>query len=212
MTPASVLLLVSVLVAPAALLFQHLRPRIARVRPSLAPPKGSARAGVLYAFTLAFAPAAKETASRHLPNYLAGIGYHLAILTMLARLLASLLGARIPAALNAFSAAIFAVGIGCGLGLLAKRVWVPRLAAISVPDDLLANLLVTAGLAAGLAASLAPATLSLFQVAGAVLLLYAPLGKLRHMGFLLSSRRHLGAHFGRRGVRPTPRPIGGPRG
>jgi hypothetical protein len=212
MTPAPLLLLAAVVATPAALLFQHLRPRFGSPRPSLAPPKGSARAGVLYAFTLAFAPTAKETASRHLPSYLAGIGYHLAIFAMMARLLASLVHARIPAALEAAFAALFAAGIACGIGLLAKRISVPSLAAISVPEDFLANLLASAALAAGLAASLSPALLPVFQVAGAVLLLYAPLGKLRHMGFLLSSRRAVGAHFGRRGVRPAARPIVGARG
>jgi hypothetical protein len=41
----------------------------------------------------------------------------------------------------------------------------------------------------------------LFQLAGAALLLYAPLGKLRHMLFLVTSRRLWGQYYGRRGVR-----------
>jgi hypothetical protein len=51
-----------------------------------------------------------------------------------------------------------------------------------------------------------------FQVTGAVLLLYAPLGKLRHVVFLLASRRWSGAYFGRRGVRPNPKAPGTDRG
>ncbi len=212
MTPTSIVLLAAVLAASATFLCQHLRPAIAPTRAPLAPPKGSAWAGVLYAFTRGFAPSAKETASQHLPSYAAGIGYHLAIFTMLGRLLTSLAQVRLPGALAAALAVIFAVGVACGLALLAKRLFLPGLRQISVPDDFLANLLVDAALVAGVAASLAPPVLPGFQLAGAILLFYAPLGKLRHMVFLLSSRRYLGAHFGRRGVRPVPRPTGGPRG
>jgi hypothetical protein len=67
-------------------------------------------------------------------------------------------------------------------------------------------------LAAGLAASLEHGLIPWFQVTGAVLLLYAPLGKLRHVVFLLASRRWSGAYFGRRGVRPNPKAPGTDRG
>jgi len=60
---------------------------------------------------------------------------------------------------------------------------------------------VDAALACGLAAALAPAAVPAFQLAGAALLLYAPLGKLRHMLFLVTSRGQWGRTYGRRGVR-----------
>jgi len=208
MTATSALLLCALVVAIAAFLLDRLRGRFAPSRASLAPPKGSARAGVLYAFTRAFAPTAKESASRHLPTYAAGIAYHLAIFAMLATLLASLGGAAIPRAVAGSEAVLFAVGTACGLGLLVKRRLSPNLAAISVPDDVLANALVDVALATGLVACLVPGALPAFQVAGAALLLYAPLGKLRHMWYLLASRSRLGATLGRRGVRPAARPIG----
>lgn len=212
MTPMSVVLLAAVVVAMGTLLFEHLQPGVPKAPAPVSQPKGSTRAGVLYAFTLAFAPTAKESASRHLPSYLAGIGFHISVFTMLARLLASLAFATLPNALDVAVAVISGIGLVFGLGLLVKRLAEANLARISVPDDFLSNLLVDAAFAACLAATVIPALLPLFQVTGALLLLYMPLGKLRHMVFLLSSRRHLGIHFGRRGVRPAPRPIGGRRG
>jgi len=65
-----------------------------------------------------------------------------------------------------------------------------------------------AALAAGLAACLDPRAIPAFQWIGAVLALYAPLGKLRHMVFLVTSRRFWGRFFGRRGVKPSP-PVAG---
>ena len=74
-----------------------------------------------------------------------------------------------------------------------------KTARISV-TTLLATVLV---LAAALAAALAPRFVAVFQLAGAALLVYAPLGKLRHMVLLVVSRRAVGATLGRRGVRPA---------
>jgi hypothetical protein len=212
MTASSLTLLVVLVVALAAFVIQRRGPRLTEVPKPIAPPRGSAAAGVIYAFTKAFAPTAKESASLHMLSYLAGVGYHLAIFAALARLLVSLLPVAVPLAANTTAAVLFALGLACGLALLAKRTLDARLRGISVPDDFLANLLVDATLAAGLAASLHTALVPLFQVIGALLLLYAPLGKLRHMLFLLTSRRWSGAYFGRRGVRPNPHTSGMPRG
>ncbi len=198
--------------AGSALAFVALRLRIGAVPPAAAPARGSAGAGVAYAFTVAFAPWAKESASRHLPSYLAGITVHLAVFAALARLALSVAGAVPPPAGNAAFAAVLGAGLACGLALLAKRCADPRLRAISVPEDYFANALVDAALAAGVAASLWPGMLPAFQLAGAVLIAYAPLGKIRHMVLLFTSRRALGATLGRRGVRPAPRAGGAARG
>ena len=212
MTVTSVMLLAALVVAGAAFLAQRLSRRFAAVPTPIAPARGSAGAGVLYAFTKAFAPTAKESASLHLPSYLAGIGYHVGIFAALARLLVSLLPVAVPRAANITMTVVLGLGLACGLALLAKRTLDARLRGISVPDDFLANLFVDATLGAGLAASLDQALAPFFQVIGALLLLYAPLGKLRHMVFLLTSRRWSGAYFGRRGVRPLPRAPRTPRG
>jgi len=211
MTLPSLALLVGFAAALASFAVQRLRLG-RRLAAPFAPPRASAAAGVRYAFTTAFLPWAKESARKHLASYLAGIVFHLAVFAALGWLALSLLPAAPPAAAAHALAAVLAAGLACGLGLLAKRRRNTTLRAVSTREDLAANLLVDAFLAAGIAAALRPTLLPVFQVAGAALLLYAPLGKLRHMLFLLTSRRYWGTYFGRRGVRPAPRPLAGPRG
>ncbi len=207
--PALVLLAATAVTAVA---FVALRLRIGAVPPAVAPARGSAAAGVAYAFTVAFAPWAKESASRHLPSYIAGIAVHLAVFVALARLALSVAGAAVPPLVESVLAVALAAGLACGLALLVKRCADPRLRAISVPEDFFANALVDLVLAAGVAAALRPRALPAFQLLGAALILYAPLGKIRHMVALLASRGVLGATFGRRGVRPSPPAAGAPRG
>ncbi|HVO35701.1 MAG TPA: hypothetical protein VMT21_09065 [Gemmatimonadales bacterium] len=201
MTSASALLLAAFLVAAVSL--ARARWGIGSVRQRLfAPPRGRAGSGVLYAFTTAFLPWAKESASGHPVSYLAGILYHAGIFAMLACLVLSLTPLQAPAPLASALAALFGIALGAGLGLLAKRLADVAVRAISVPDDFVSNLLVDAALAAALAAALVPSARFVFQLVGAALLLYAPLGKLRHMLFLLTSRKLWGAYYGRRGVLP----------
>lgn len=210
MSPASFVLLAAMAMSAAS--FIVLRLRTGSTPALRAPARGSASAGIMYAFTEAFAPWAKESASRHLPSYAAGIAYHLAVFTALGTLVHSLFGAPLPPVANATAALVVAAGLAAGTALLVKRCADPRLRAISVPEDFFANALVDLMLAAALASALRPQTLPSFQIVGAALLIYAPLGKLRHMLFLLTSRRALGATLGRRGVRPVPRPGGTNRG
>ena len=200
MTVPAVVLLAALAVAAVSLVLA--RRGIGSVRvPVFAVPRGSEGAGIRYAFTTAFLPWAKESAGGHLPTYLAGIVYHAGIFAMLARLLLTLFPFHVPRVVAAALAALFGGALACGLGLLAKRRVTPQLRAISAPDDLIANLLVDATLAGALAASVAPGAVPLFQLLGAALLLYVPLGKLRHMVFLVTSRRLWGQYYGRRGVR-----------
>ena len=201
MTVPAWLLLGAFVVAAASLL--HARLGIGSVHVRLyAPRAGDAGAGVRHAFTGAFLPWAKESASRHLGSYLAGVVYHAGIFAMLICLLLSVAPYRPPPALARALAVLFGAALAAGLGLLVKRLVDVALRAVSVPDDFLSNLLVDAALAAALSAALVPEAVFVFQLAGAALLLYAPLGKLRHMLFLLTSRRLWGVYYGRRGVLP----------
>ena len=200
MTTSAVVLLAAFAVAAAWLALA--RRGIGSVRvPTYAAPRGSEGAGVRYAFTTAFLPWAKESASAHLATYLAGIVYHAGIFAMLAALVLTLTPFALPRAVGVALAVVLALALACGLGLLAKRHARNDLRAVSVPDDTIANLLVDAALATALAAALAPGAVVPFQLAGAALLLYAPLGKLRHMLFLVTSRALWGRFYGRRGVR-----------
>ena len=199
--PVTALVLLAALVV-AAVSLALARRGIGSVRvPVFAAPRGSEAAGIRYSFTTAFLPWAKESASRHLVTYLAGIVYHAGIFAMLALLVLTLVPLTVPRVVAAALVAVFGVALACGLGLLVKRQVSAPLRALSVPDDLIANVLVDAALAGALIASLEPGAVPLFQLLGAALLLYAPLGKLRHMLFLVTSRRLWGQFYGRRGVR-----------
>ncbi len=200
MTAPALVLLAALAVAAGSL--ARARLAIGSIRgPLFSAPRGSPATGVRYAFTTAFLPWAKESASGHLATYLAGIVYHAGIFAMLARLVLTFVPLAVPRGVAAALVGLFAVALACGLGLLVKRRAAAQLRAISVPDDLVANLLVDGALAGALAASLLPGAVPVFQLLGAALLLYAPLGKLRHMLFLVTSRRLWGAYYGRRGVR-----------
>lgn len=181
-----------------------IRLRFGKVDPrgKIAEPKGRASAGILYAFTAAFLPWKKESARRHLLSYLAGVAYHLAIFLMLALLIVSSLEIAVPVAVWNTSLVVLLPGLACGAGLLIKRIVNRRMRSISFAEDYFANLLVTSVLALAILVAFDLLALSVFQVAGALLLLYIPLGKLRHMLFLLTSRFYWGAYYGRRGVMP----------
>jgi len=160
-------------------------------RPVHAPAAGSAAAGVRYAFTGALLPWAKESVREHLPTYAAGILYHLGLGAAFARVF-----------LPWRSLSVLALaGSLAGLTLLLKRILVPGSRALSRPDDFASNALATAFAAlAGLA--WVPGAAAILPWACAALLVYIPLGKLRHCVFFFLSRRRLGAFLGRRGTWP----------
>jgi len=213
-TPPSISSLVlAVALLASALAFVVIRVRLGRPLPApFAEPRGSAAAGERWALTAAFLPWNKESARHHAPSYAAGLLLHAAVAAMLARLLWTLTGRPLPRPVELALGVLLAAGLACGLALFAKRALDPALRALSVPEDYAANLFVGAALAAGLAACLDPRAIPAFQWTGAALALYAPLGKLRHMVFLVTSRRFWGRFFGRRGIKPGPAVPGEARG
>jgi len=165
-------------------------------------PAGSATSGVVYAFGAGLLPNAKESVRTHLGSWAAGLGYHAGLFAGLGLLAAFSLGLEWPLLAARALGAVALSGAACGLGLLAKRAANGVLRSLSVPDDYLSNALATVASAlAGLAAwGLAPAAAPL--AAGVVLLLYLPLGKIRHCLFFFPARFAFGTFFGRRGVFP----------
>lgn len=171
---------------------------------------GSGSAGVRYAFGAGLLPSAKESVRTHLLSWGAGIAYHAGLFAALALLALFAAGMALPPLAAKGIGTLALVGALAGAGLLTKRAASGVLRPLSVPDDYLSNTLATVAAAlAGLAAlGLVPAAAAL--VAGIVLLLYLPLGKIRHCFFFFPARYAFGVFFGRRGVFP-PEP-GGDRG
>ncbi len=192
--------------AAVALLLQLVRARSFGTRPPVAEPQGSALRGILYAFGPGMAPTAKESTRAHPVVYALGVGYHLGIFTAFGVLLWAVrgvaAGAMPTSPLRPAFVALTAIGTIGGLSLLVRRVRTPLLRAISIPDDYAANLLTTAFIAlAGLRLLTADVERALL-VGAMLLLLYMPLGKIRHCLFFFAARWNLGRHYGRRGTFP----------
>ncbi len=165
-------------------------------------PGGSGGKGVLYALGQGMLPWEKESAARHLPTYLTGIGYHLGIFSALISLFLHVFSARIPGSLTYFFRFMAVLGFLCGLALLAKRVVLPVMRKISCPDDFAANIVVTLFLAFSFLHTFDERLAPFLFLISILLFLYAPTGKIRHCFFFFYSRILFGFYYGRRGVFP----------
>lgn len=194
----------SLLWAVLALAVQARRTHAAGAAP-LAAPAGDPRRGLLYNFTRAMLPAHKESVRLHPLKFGLGLGLHAGVLAALTGVGVTLAAPATGVALLAWLTPLPAAGLLAGLALLALRVTTAELRAISIPDDYLAAG-ATCGLlaAALLAPRLAGGPVVLLAYAAA-LLVYLPLGKLRHVVFFFVVRAEYGRRLGYRGVYPPVR-------
>jgi len=170
--------------------------------PFYAAPQGRASSGIAYALGRGLLPWEKESARLHLGAYLGGIVYHLGVFAGFGILGALTLNIDLPPLVWMVLRLASAAGLAAGLGLLAKRILKSQARRLSVPDDFGANLFVDIFLATALAASLRPAVVPLFFGYSIFLLVFIPLGKIRHCFFFFLSRISFGRFFGRRGALP----------
>jgi len=163
---------------------------------------GDPRRGVIYGFGKGMSPAAKESVREHLPTWFAGIGYHLGIVAALGFLVLIVTGLEAPEPLRRGLQVLLAAGTLAGTGLLGKRILQRHLRRLSRPDDYISNTLTTAFLALALARTIWPRLEGVFLAESILLLLWVPLGKIRHCLFFFTTRYQMAAHFGRRGTFP----------
>lgn len=180
----------------------------------LATPQGSTAKGIVYAHTVAMSPTHKESAYKHLPTYTAGIIYHLgtflSLLLYVWVLCCRSFGWHAPRWLYLVFAACLLISTVCGIFIFGKRCLRKDLRSLSVPDDYISNGLVTGfqGLTALLlifphATVLGICTLlTVYALWGALLFLWIPCGKIRHLLYYFLARTHLGVFYGRRGTWP----------
>lgn len=161
-------------------------------------PAGDALAGVRYAFLQGMAPRAKESVRLNPLSYLAGMVYHAGLFAALALLAARITGLGSSRFLGI---AALAGALG-GVSLLGKRAIKAHLRGLSCLDDFISNLLATAFAALAGLAALATGFTTAWLCSAVALLVYAPIGKIRHCVFFFPTRYHFGAFFGRRGVLP----------
>ncbi len=166
----------------------------------LSVPKDSAGRGILYAFTLGMAPWSKESTRIHMIAYLRGIAFHIGIFAGLAALLASPWFDAVPSVIRILFALVTGSGAVMGAAGGIMRIAEHNLKAISTPDDHAAVWLVSFFLVAMTLALVSSAFLPVMYVFAAVMLVYAPISKIRHCIYFYFGRLFYGMHIGRRGI------------
>ncbi len=165
-------------------------------------PRGNWKKGVFYAFGQGMMPWEKESARKHLITYMAGFCYHFGIFAAFFYLLSLVIPFTYGKVVMNILQVLMAAGAVCGLGLLLKRSLKQFMRSLSCPDDFIANLLVDIFIILSfLNSSLINLKPALFFVSISMLL-YIPIGKIRHCFFFFYSRILFGHFFGRRGVFP----------
>lgn len=163
---------------------------------------GNLPGAIKYAFTGAMSPARKESAYLHLPTYSAGILYHLGTFLSIFLFFLFLLNIEPAGLLRWIVVGYLAVSVVSGLGILIKRIVKQELRALSNPDDYISNILVTSFQFTTALALINTAFLPIYFLLAGLLLLYLPLGKLKHTVYFFAARYHLGFFYGWRGVWP----------
>ena len=166
----------------------------------IAPARGSAARGVLYAFTLGMVPWAKESARLHWVAYIRGILFHLAIFLGVALLVASPWLVQIPTQVRLSTAAILEIGAVLGLAGFWIRWREPALRRLSTPDDYASLALATLFLACGGLSAAIVKFLPVFWIISGITLAYVPFSKLRHFVYFFYARIYFGLVFGHRGL------------
>lgn len=203
MTPLNCLVVGAAFVCGCSLIYLVWRTRAAGTRPLYSEPAGESWRGVAHAFGRDMLPWEKESIRRNPLTFLAGALYHAGVLAAFTSVFWRVLlpGADLP--LPALSYAALA-GALAGMALLVKRAVRPELRALSVPDDYGANLMVDGFLLLVFLESLRPQLEPALLVWTSLLLLYVPVGKIRHCFFFFYTRVLYGSFLGRRGVLPPP--------
>ena len=167
--------------------------------------------GVIYANTRAMMPTEKESAYLHLPSYAVGILFHIGIFCCLLFFVLSFFpffnrwigDGSIWHYLLAIPSAIGAV---CGILLFLRRMVSKDLKVLSMPDDFISTCLVAFFQLMTTLYLLLPAAgavNTIYYISSILLLLYMPLGKLRHVVYFFAARYHLGFFYGWRNVWPN---------
>ena len=174
-------------------------------------PSGSVKEGVVYANTRAMMPTEKESAYLHIPSYDVGMLFHIGLFCSLLFFVLSFF----PFFNNWIEVSCWrwvlaippAIGTVCGLILFFRRLLSKDLKVLSMPDDFISCGLVTLFLLMttfylSLSTCCGSITI-LYYISSILLLLYLPLGKLRHVVYYFAARYHLGFFYGWRNVWPN---------
>lgn len=171
---------------------------------------GSVARGVAYSNVRAMMPQNKESAYLHLPSYALGMLFHIGTFSSFLIFILSFFKffnqwLIQDAGIHYLISALLAVTAVCGICLFVKRLVNKNLKYFTNPDDYLSNAFTTLFQIATCLYLLMPACtimINIYYVFAAVLFLYMPLGKLKHLLYYFSARYHLGFFYGWRNVWP----------
>jgi hypothetical protein len=167
-----------------------------------ATPKGSVSSGVKYAYSLGMMPWAKESTRLHAIAYLRGVVFHIGIFLGLALLVASPWIHFLPNGLRVMLGTGTGLGAIFGLAGLVSRMVERNLKSLSTLDDYFAVTVVSVFLGVEALWLFIPEVQAAFYLVSATMLVYAPLGKIRHCIYFAYSRLFYGKFIGSRAVLP----------
>ena len=158
--------------------------------------------GMVHNFTVAMMPSHKETVSRHPGKFALGMLMHAGTVVALLNVLTLIIREDAGLWMLKLDWPLSALGLLCGLALMVRRATDPLLRGISVPDDGIAIVATCLLLLLALLASFIPGASNWLLAYSVPLLIYLPLGKLRHALFFFIARGDYGRRLGYRGVYP----------
>jgi hypothetical protein len=147
-------------------------------------------------------PGKKESASLHLPTYAAGLLYHAGTFTSIALFFLFFFNIHIEGWPRWAAIGALAVSGLSGIGILVKRATVRKLRFLSNLDDYISNVLVTLFQFLTLVMLVKEVFAPFYFLCAGLLLLYLPMGKLKHALYFFAARYHLGFFYGWRGIWP----------
>jgi hypothetical protein len=198
------LALVSLAICVAACLWHFIR-LIRLGRPTeYSKQSGQVPPAVRFAFTGAMSPARKESALLHLPTYFAGIVYHMGTFLSLLLFFFIIAGYAPGNILVLLGVGMLTASVLCGIAIFLRRTTLKKIRSLSNPDDFISNLLVTLFQLLTALVILFPAWQMIYFIEFSLLMLYLPLGKLKHTVYFFAARYLLGLFYGWRGVWPPP--------
>lgn len=163
---------------------------------------GNIPKAIRYSYTKAMSPAKKESAFLHLPTYIAGIFYHLGTFLSIFIFFTVYLNFKFNHFTIVIVASFLILSGVSGIGILIKRIVKKNLLALSNPDDFLSNILVTLFQLVSAYMIFVDNGMIVYSIICTLLLLYLPLGKLKHAFYFFAARYHLGRFYGWRNVWP----------
>ena len=166
--------------------------------------QGSALAGIFYNFTGAMLPSKKESLSKHKLSFTIGVIFHVGIFAAVLIVIFTVIRPDLAKQAKHVLIPLIAASLAAGVFLFIKRIFLRNMRAMSAPEDYFAIFAACGFVFLALLNLLlrgdAVLTVTWFYAAG--LLVYMPLGKLRHAVTFFIVRAEFGARLGRRGTYP----------